>query len=57
MSVSSHLDTLRERHAALESKIKEELRSPGSDTLQVNALKRQKLHLKEEIEKISASVH
>lgn len=57
MSVSTHLDSLRSKHEALESKIREEQSRPGSDSLKVTSLKRQKLHLKEEIEKLSAQPH
>lgn len=59
MSVSSHLDELRRKHAVLEQKIESEVRSPGSDDLQISELKREKLRLKEEIERlaVSATVH
>ena len=53
MDVSSHLDQLREKHEALKTKIREEERRPGADHLEVVALKRQKLHIKEEIFKLS----
>jgi hypothetical protein len=55
MSVSSHLDQLRHKHEALKEKIREEERRPGSDHLAITAMKREKLHLKEEIERLSAS--
>ena len=57
MSVSTHLDSLRSKHEALESKIRDEQRRPGADSLAVASLKRQKLQIKEEIEKLSAQVH
>lgn len=53
MNLGSHLDQLRERHQALKVKIKEEEQHPGVDHLEIQALKREKLHLKEEIEKLS----
>lgn len=55
MSVSSHLDELRRKHAVLEQKIETELRSPGSDDLQITEMKREKLRLKDEISRLSAS--
>ncbi|MEO0362620.1 MAG: DUF465 domain-containing protein [Pseudomonadota bacterium] len=55
MSVSSHLVELRRKHAALERKIEEELRSPGSDDLAISELKREKLRLKEKISRLSPS--
>ena len=42
MSVSSHLDELRRKHAVLEQKIETETRSPGSDDLQITEMKREK---------------
>ena len=56
MSVSSHLDELRRKHAVLEQKIENELRSPGSDDLQITEMKREKLRLKEEIQRLAATV-
>ena len=52
MSLSSHLNELRKKHENLSKKIEEEQRSPGSDALAITDMKRQKLHLKEEIERI-----
>ena len=54
MSLSSHLSELRRKHSVLEDKIEAEIRSPGSDDLEIKALKRQKLRLKEEITKLSS---
>ena len=56
MNVSPHLDSLRSKHAALETKIQDEQRRPGADSIQLTSLKRQKLQLKEEIERLSGSV-
>ena len=56
MSVSSHLDELRRKHAVLEQKIESEARSPGSDDLQITEMKREKLRLKEEIQRLAATV-
>ena len=55
MSVSSHLDELRRKHAVLEQKIEIEMRSPGSDDLQITEMKREKLRLKDEILRLSES--
>jgi hypothetical protein len=55
MSVSSHLDELRRKHAVLEQKIEIETRSPGSDDLQITEMKREKLRLKDEILRLSES--
>jgi hypothetical protein len=53
MTVSSHLSQLRQKHEALSRKIEDEQQRPGSDDLQINAMKRQKLLLKEEITRLS----
>jgi len=54
MSVSSHLDELRRKHAVLEQKIENEARSPGSDDLHITEMKREKLRLKDEISRLAA---
>ena len=56
MNVSPHLDSLRTKHAALETKIQDEQRRPSADNIQLTSLKRQKLQLKEEIERLSTDV-
>ena len=53
MSAPSHLIQLRQKHEALSRKIEDEQQRPGSDDLQVTAMKRQKLLLKEEITKLA----
>ena len=54
MSLSSHLMQLKQKHEALSRKIEQEQQRPGSDDLQIKAMKRQKLLLKEEITRLSA---
>lgn len=56
MSVEAHLSELRKKHDVLSEKIEEEQRSPGSNDLHVVELKKEKLRLKEEIEKLAAQV-
>ena len=51
MSLSSHLAELRRKHTELSDKIEETQRHPGSSDLEITELKRQKLHLKDEIER------
>ncbi|HSF91223.1 MAG TPA: DUF465 domain-containing protein [Paracoccaceae bacterium] len=53
MSVEAHLSELRKKHEILSEKIEAEQRSPGSSDLQVVEMKKEKLRLKEEIEKLS----
>ena len=57
MSVESHIDQLRIKHEGLDEQIKQEERRPGADHLNVAELKRRKLQVKEEIERLSSEVH
>jgi len=53
MSLSSHLQELRKKHQHLATEVEEAQRSPAFDDLHLSALKKQKLKLKEEIERLS----
>jgi hypothetical protein len=55
--METHLAELEKRHQALEREIEDALRHPGIDTLALTELKRRKLSLKDEIEKLKQSVH
>ncbi|MDJ1015754.1 MAG: DUF465 domain-containing protein [Paracoccaceae bacterium] len=55
MSLSSHLQELRKKHQHLEEQVEEAQQSPGSDDLMITSLKKQKLKIKEEIARLSAS--
>lgn len=57
MSLSSHLQELRKKHEHLSLEVEQAQRSPAIDDLQITALKKQKLKIKEEIERLSASTH
>ena len=52
MSLDSHLEELRKKHAAIAERIEDEQRHPGADDLAIRQLKVQKLHLKEEIARL-----
>lgn len=52
MSVTSHVEELRRKHETLTGKVEAAQRAPGSDDLEVTELKKQKLKLKEEIERL-----
>ena len=54
MSMASHLSQLRERHAVLDREIEETAKSPGSNDLELTAMKRRKLQLKEQISRLSS---
>ena len=59
MSMQSHLAELEKRHRALEDEITDCLTHPATDDLIIVELKRRKLQVKEEIERLrqTASVH
>jgi hypothetical protein len=52
MSIDSHLSELVRRHQAIEEAIMAEENHPASDDIKVHELKRKKLHLKDEIERL-----
>ncbi|MDJ1158276.1 DUF465 domain-containing protein [Chelatococcus sp. SYSU_G07232] len=52
MSLQAHLAELERRHRALEREIEATLASPSSDDLRLAELKRKKLQLKDEMERL-----
>ncbi|MBN9241874.1 MAG: YdcH family protein [Mesorhizobium sp.] len=52
MSLASHLDELKRKHGDIEREIDEALLHPSVDDLEIANLKRRKLALKDEIEKL-----
>lgn len=54
MSLGSHLQELKKKHATLSAKVEEQQRSPATDDLTLRSLKKEKLRLKEEIERLNA---
>lgn len=53
MSLTSHLQELKRKHQHLSEEVEQAQRAPGVDDLAVASLKKQKLRLKEEIERLS----
>lgn len=53
MSVSSHLEELKRKHDTLSSKVEVEQRSPGSSDFDISEMKKKKLMIKEEIERLT----
>lgn len=49
MSAEAHVKELQNKHAQLDMKIREEQKSPASDPIEIAALKKKKLRLKEQI--------
>jgi len=52
MSIESHLSELVRRHQAIEQAIMAEETHPSTDELKLHELKRKKLSLKDEIERL-----
>lgn len=57
MSMQSHLAELEKRHQALEDEINECLAHPAIDNLKIVELKRRKLQVKDEIERLRLNGH
>lgn len=55
MSLTSHLQELKKKHEILSDAVEKAQRAPGVDGLEVARLKKEKLHLKEEITRLSAN--
>jgi len=55
MSLANHLEELQRKHGDIEREIDEALHHPSVDDLQIALLKRRKLAIKDEIEKLRAS--
>lgn len=52
MSLASHLEELQRKHGDIEREINEAMAHPSIDDLEIVNLKRRKLALKDEIEKL-----
>jgi hypothetical protein len=60
MTMQAHLSVLERKHQSLDDQLSKELAHPSSDNLKIAELKRRKLLVKDEIERIrqdSVSVH
>ncbi len=57
MALAAHIQELAEKHKLLERKIEAEASRPGSDDLEIQRLKLEKLKLKDEIVRLSETRH
>jgi hypothetical protein len=55
MPLAGHLAELSEKHRNLELRIQEELARPGADDLQINRLKKEKLKIKDEMNRLQGN--
>jgi len=53
MSLSSHLQELRKKHQSLSVQVEQAQRAPATDDLHIAELKKEKLRLKDQIERLS----
>lgn len=56
-NVEAHLETLAKRHGDLEEELHAAMNQPSTDAVKINEIKRRKLRLKDEMERIRHSVH
>lgn len=57
MSIQAHLAELQRKHQVLEDELHEALTHPSVDALQIAELKRRKLMVRDEIERLRETVH
>ena len=53
MSLTTHIQELRKKHQSLSDAVEVAQRSPATDDLDIASMKKQKLHLKEQISRLS----
>ena len=53
MPLSSHIEELKKKHHALSQRVEEAQRAPSTTDAEIADMKKQKLRLKEEIERLS----
>ena len=54
MSIESHLAELKRKHMALKQEIEDELRRANTDDMRLVELKRRKLHIKDEMNRLGS---
>ncbi|AUM73150.1 YdcH family protein [Paracoccus jeotgali] len=54
MSVDAHIEKLREKHEKVSRAVEQAQRAPGASDLEITEMKREKLRLKEQIERLNA---
>jgi hypothetical protein len=57
MAMQGHIQELSEKHRKLEELIETEMAHPDWNETRVAALKKQKLRIKDELERLRSSVH
>jgi hypothetical protein len=57
MALQGHVSELSDKHRRLEELIESEMAHPDWDEVRVAALKKEKLRIKDELERLRSSVH
>jgi hypothetical protein len=57
MALDGHMQELSEKHKKLQELIESEMAHPDWDEVRIAALKKEKLRIKDEIERLRSSVH
>jgi hypothetical protein len=57
MALQGHMQELSEKHKKLQDLIESEMNHPDWDEVRVAALKKEKLRIKDELERLRSSVH
>lgn len=57
MALQGHIQELSEKHKKLQEMIEAEMAHPDWDEIRVQALKKEKLRIKDELERLRSSIH
>ncbi|WP_132959331.1 DUF465 domain-containing protein [Rhizobium sp. BK251] len=57
MTIQAHLESLQKKHVALEEELHLARTSPSRDDSEIAEIKRRKLRIKDEMERLRSSVH
>ncbi|MGB3407263.1 MAG: DUF465 domain-containing protein [Jannaschia sp.] len=55
MSLTSHLSELRKKHETLSRQVETEQRNPATDSIALSEMKKRKLAIKQQIERLSGA--
>ncbi len=57
MALQGHIQELSEKHKRLQELIEAEMAHPDWDEIRVSALKKEKLRIKDELERLRSNIH
>ena len=57
MTIEAHIETLEKKHGALQDELHSAMQHPSTADSKIAELKRQKLKLKDEIERLRSTTH